>query len=113
MKSCFLVFHLFVLIIKSCWSEFEFYDLFVIPFQVVPLSQRSGIVEWCENTVPLGEYLIGVRGIGGAHSRYYPTDWTAAECRKRITVSNLPFSLVIKGMLNLYKMEESSIVLPI
>ena len=58
-----------------------------MPSQVVPLSQRSGIVEWCENTVPLGEYLIGVRGIGGAHTRYHPTDWSAAECRKKMTVS--------------------------
>ena len=29
-----------------------------ITVQVVPLSQRSGIVEWCEGTVPLGEYLV-------------------------------------------------------
>ena len=54
--------------------------------KVVPLSQRSGIVEWCENTVPLGEYLVGIRGIGGAHSKYHPTDWAAAECRKKFSV---------------------------
>ncbi len=53
---------------------------------MVPLSQRSGIVEWCENTVPLGEYLVGNRGVGGAHQRYHPNDWTAMECRKKLTV---------------------------
>ena len=71
------------------YTDLEIHEHYVsMPSQVVPLSQRSGIVEWCENTVPLGEYLIGVRGIGGAHTRYHPTDWTAAECRKKITVSS-------------------------
>lgn len=55
--------------------------------QVIPLSQRSGIVEWCEDTVPLGEYLIGRPGTKtGAHPRYYPGDWTSLDCRKKIQV---------------------------
>lgn len=28
-------------------------------YKVVPLSQRSGVLEWCENTMPIGEFLIG------------------------------------------------------
>lgn len=28
-------------------------------YKVVPLSKRSGVLEWCENTVPIGEFLIG------------------------------------------------------
>eukprot|EP00795_Rhopilema_esculentum_P013768 gene13768-4694_t len=54
-------------------------------YKVVPLSQRSGIVEWCENTFPLGEYLVGNRITGGAHARYHPNDWSAGECRKKFT----------------------------
>ena len=55
--------------------------------KVIPLSQRSGIVEWCENTVPLGEYLIGRPGTKtGAHSRYYPEDWTSLDCRNGVKV---------------------------
>ena len=51
--------------------------------EVVPLSQRSGILEWCEGTVPMGEYLIGVNG---AHQRYRPDDWKAIDCRKAMSV---------------------------
>ena len=62
--------------------------LFVCVSKVIPLSQRSGIVEWCEDTVPLGEYLIGRPGTkAGAHSRYYPGDWTSLDCRKKVKVN--------------------------
>ena len=62
--------------------------LFLCLSKVIPLSQHSGIVEWCEDTVPLGEYLIGRPGTKtGAHSRYYPGDWTSLDCRKRVKVN--------------------------
>ena len=62
--------------------------LFLCVSKVIPLSQRSGIVEWCEDTVPLGEYLIGRPGTkAGAHSRYYPGDWTSLDCRKKVKVN--------------------------
>ena len=51
--------------------------------KVVPLSQRSGVLEWCEGTLPMGEYLIGVNG---AHQRYRPDDWKALDCRKVMLV---------------------------
>jgi ataxia telangiectasia mutated family protein len=55
-------------------------------YKVVPLSQRSGIVEWCEGTTPLGEYLVGPQGkpFQGAHCRYRPQDWASLECRKKL-----------------------------
>lgn len=28
-------------------------------YKVVPLSKRSGILEWCQNTMPIGSYLVG------------------------------------------------------
>lgn len=28
-------------------------------YKVVPLSRRSGLLEWCEGTLPIGLYLIG------------------------------------------------------
>ena len=57
---------------------------------MVPLSQRSGIVEWCEGTTPLGEYLVGPPGkpFQGAHSRYRPQDWVSIECRKKLMVNS-------------------------
>lgn len=61
--------------------------LCVRTYKVIPLSQRSGVVEWCESTRPLGEYLVGSPNhSNSAHSRYRPMDWTALECRKKMTV---------------------------
>nr|QSX72307.1 ATM kinase [Halisarca dujardinii] len=51
-------------------------------YKVIPLSQRSGVVEWCEGTVPLGMYLIG-QGVG-AHQRYCPLQWSNSICRKKM-----------------------------
>lgn len=58
-------------------------------YVVVPLSQRSGILEWCENTMPLNEYLVGYKNKKGAHERYHPKDKPVADCRKRLQVSRL------------------------
>ena len=59
--------------------------------QVVPLTQRSGIVEWCEGTISLGCYLIGTPQCPaqGAHMRYHPKDWSNAICRKKLMVGDL------------------------
>ena len=56
---------------------------------MVPLSQCSGIVEWCEGTMPIGQYLIGTmeNPFEGAHSRYRPNDWRNGKCRKKFAVS--------------------------
>lgn len=50
-------------------------------YLVVPFSQRSGILEWCDNTIPLAAYLVGAKG---AHERYRPQDKTPTECRKKL-----------------------------
>jgi len=57
--------------------------------KVVPLSQRSGILEWCEGTVPMGEYLIG--GVNAAHHRYRPDDWKPVDCRRVMSVRHGSF----------------------
>ena len=52
------------------------------------MSRKSGIMEWCEGTMPLGDFLIGGRNKKvGAHQRYYPADWRPSDCRARLTVS--------------------------
>lgn len=58
-------------------------------YVVVPLSQRSGILEWCENTMPLNEYLVGCGNKKGAHARYHPKDKPVADCRKKLQVRQL------------------------
>ena len=57
-------------------------------YQVVPFSQRSGVLEWCSGTVPIGDFLTDPHGpTDGAHGRCRPQDWTNMACRKRMMVS--------------------------
>lgn len=58
--------------------------LHVRTYVIVPLSQRSGILEWCENTMPLTDYLVGTSKRKGAHERFRPQDWTPKDCRKKL-----------------------------
>ncbi|KAJ8400321.1 hypothetical protein AAFF_G00397040 [Aldrovandia affinis] len=51
-------------------------------YKVVPFSQRSGVLEWCTGTTPLGEFLVDPQK--GAHKRFRPTDWTSLACRKKM-----------------------------
>uniref|UniRef100_A0A8C6Z7X0 non-specific serine/threonine protein kinase n=1 Tax=Nothoprocta perdicaria TaxID=30464 RepID=A0A8C6Z7X0_NOTPE len=49
-------------------------------YKVVPLSQRSGVLEWCSGTMPIGEFLVN--GEAGAHRRYRPKDFSSYDCQK-------------------------------
>ncbi|XP_076591459.1 serine-protein kinase ATM isoform X1 [Chaetodon auriga] len=51
-------------------------------YKVVPFSQRSGVLEWCSGTVPIGEFLVDSNK--GAHKRFRPQDWTNLSCRKKM-----------------------------
>ncbi|XP_017275623.1 serine-protein kinase ATM isoform X2 [Kryptolebias marmoratus] len=51
-------------------------------YKVVPFSQRSGVLEWCSGTVPIGEFLVDPNK--GAHKRFRPQDWTSMACRKKM-----------------------------
>ena len=72
-------------------------------YKIVPLSQKSGVLEWCQNTTTLGDWLTGgdIPGIkkikdkifvniknfnilGGAHKKYEPNDWAFDECRLKM-----------------------------
>lgn len=47
---------------------------------------RSGILEWVENSMPIGEYLVG-NGKAGAHALYAkPSDYTSTVCRNKLKV---------------------------
>ncbi|XP_058274732.1 serine-protein kinase ATM isoform X2 [Hemibagrus wyckioides] len=51
-------------------------------YKVVPFSQRSGVLEWCSGTVPIGEFLVDSQN--GAHKRFRPQDWNNIVCRKKM-----------------------------
>ncbi|KAJ8280888.1 hypothetical protein GJAV_G00060510 [Gymnothorax javanicus] len=51
-------------------------------YKVVPFSQRSGVLEWCMGTMPLGDFLVDPQK--GAHARYRPSDWSSLACRRKM-----------------------------
>ncbi|XP_073095404.1 serine-protein kinase ATM isoform X2 [Manis javanica] len=57
-------------------------ELTICTYKVVPLSQRSGVLEWCTGTVPIGEFLVNNEN--GAHKRYRPKDFSAFQCQKKM-----------------------------
>ncbi|KTF93449.1 hypothetical protein cypCar_00039986, partial [Cyprinus carpio] len=60
-------------------------------YKVVPFSQRSGVLEWCSGTVPIGEFLVDPQK--GAHKRFRPQDWPNMSCRKKMMVPNFISSI--------------------
>lgn len=65
---------------RSCSAK----NLKIAGYSCVPLSQDSGVLEWVENTIPFGEYLIPRQNDKSAHTRYYPGEWTQNLCRNHI-----------------------------
>ncbi|XP_078699305.1 serine-protein kinase ATM-like [Branchiostoma floridae x Branchiostoma belcheri] len=59
-------------------------NLSIRTYKVIPMSKQSGLVQWCEGTMSIGDYLIGNTRKPGAHVRYYPRDWDPGHCRKKI-----------------------------
>ncbi|KAJ3199351.1 hypothetical protein HDU82_000525 [Entophlyctis luteolus] len=53
-------------------------DLKVETYRIVPLSQRAGVIEWLNNTVPIGEYL------NIAHAKYNKGDILPVDARKKM-----------------------------
>ena len=58
--------------------------LHIRTYKVVAMSQRSGVLEWCQNTTPIREFLVGSDQKSGAHARYYPSDLKAVQCRRQL-----------------------------
>lgn len=48
----------------------------------MPLARRSGLIEWCEGTVPLGDWLAADKV--GAHQRYRPSDLLPSQAKMKL-----------------------------
>lgn len=65
-------------------SNKETRNLRIRTYNVVPLSKRSGILEWVDNSMPIGDYLTGRKG---AHQTYNPGDLLPTTCMDMLRVS--------------------------
>ncbi|KAF0686845.1 Aste57867_21373 [Aphanomyces stellatus] len=51
-------------------------------YKVTPLDPTAGVLEWVDNTMPLGGFLNGKPF--DAHARYHPSEWKHQQCRSHI-----------------------------
>lgn len=70
-------------LLRTC-KETKRRNLRIRTYKVVPLTQRSGVLEWCDNTVPITTTLIGSPSLPGIHKKYYPRDLTAEAARDKM-----------------------------
>ncbi|KAL6075751.1 non-specific serine/threonine protein kinase [Balamuthia mandrillaris] len=56
-------------------------------YKVIPLTPCAGILEWVQNTIPLGQYLIGSikTPYHCAHVKYRPNDMLSKDARKELS----------------------------
>ena len=59
-------------------------------YKVIPFNPTAGLVEWCNNTRPLSDYLV--RGKGSAHRRLRPDDITSDVARTEMEVEPPTFT---------------------
>ncbi|GET85446.1 phosphatidylinositol 3-kinase-like protein [Leishmania tarentolae] len=77
----------------------------IFTFAIVPLAPTAGILQWVEDTIPLGEYLTG-RDLGreegsGAHARYFPGEPSTRACRAQL--QSAPQNRKCQVLLSLYE----------
>uniref|UniRef100_A0A182P1P5 Serine/threonine-protein kinase ATM n=1 Tax=Anopheles epiroticus TaxID=199890 RepID=A0A182P1P5_9DIPT len=67
--------------------------LSVRTYRVVPLSRLSGILEWCNNTMPIGAWLLT------GHTKYRPQDMQPSAARKKFSddAKCMTFSMKLKN----------------
>ncbi|XP_024884976.1 serine-protein kinase ATM [Temnothorax curvispinosus] len=70
-------------LLRTC-KETQRRNLRIRTYKVVPLTQRSGVLEWCDNTVPITAALVGSSSTPGMHKKYYPRDLTAEAARDKL-----------------------------
>ena len=65
-------------------------DLHICTYSCVPMSPRSGVLEWVMDTMPISPFITGPKNSkeGGADNKYYPGQWKNSDCN--IFLSNAP-----------------------
>uniref|UniRef100_A0A182Y8C8 Serine/threonine-protein kinase ATM n=1 Tax=Anopheles stephensi TaxID=30069 RepID=A0A182Y8C8_ANOST len=69
--------------------------LSVRTYKVVPLSRQSGVLEWCNNTMPIGAWLLT------GHVKYRPQDIEPTAARKKFT-NNAQAGMTVEKKLHNY-----------
>ncbi|XP_022917596.2 serine-protein kinase ATM [Onthophagus taurus] len=57
--------------------------LLIRTYKVAPLSKRSGVIEWVENSQVLCEHLYKL------HNKYRPNDWSCGKCSSQMKSAHL------------------------
>lgn len=76
----------FVIMNSLLSASGETKNLFIRTYRIVALSMRSGILEWVDNSLPIGTYLVGDEDTLGAHQKYRQSDIAPQKCKGLIRV---------------------------
>jgi ataxia telangiectasia mutated family protein len=57
-------------------------------YKCVPCTPQTGVIQWVEGCRPLGDFLLSNER--SLHVRYYPHDWTPAQCREYMKEAHTP-----------------------
>mmetsp|Transcript_11538 Transcript_11538/g.23651 ORF Transcript_11538/g.23651 Transcript_11538/m.23651 type:complete len:2147 (-) Transcript_11538:180-6620(-) len=82
-------------------------NLRIVTYNIIPTSPNSGVLEWVENTLPFGDYLVD-RGHKkgpsvGAHSKYFPGEWGTSLCRDHLKKAYPDQAKQLKAMKDIYR----------
>lgn len=89
------VFHFMNVLLRNKKSSCK-RNLSIRTYKIVPLTQMSGVLEFCDNTNTLGNYLVA------AHQKYRPGEPKVSECRQFMTeVAKKPAEEKLKQFQNI------------
>lgn len=90
----------FVIMNSLLSANNETKDLFIRTYKIVPLSMRSGILEWVDNSMPIGLYLVGDDDNIGAHQKYRHLDKSPNNCKLMIKVRLFSLSKLLLAVVH-------------
>jgi ataxia telangiectasia mutated family protein len=62
-------------------------DLKLHTYTCIPLTPKTGVIEWVANTTSFGDFLYRSGRKLGAHEKYYPGEWDVSLCRNHASCS--------------------------
>jgi phosphatidylinositol kinase/protein kinase (PI-3 family) len=80
-------------------------------YRIVPLAPQAGVVQWLDNTIPLGDLLSHAhnRYLSLTFTRIYPKDWTLPKCRKEMQAEHSKTNTTNQSKLLLYQKIEQNL----
>lgn len=79
-------------------------NLHICTYSCVPMSPRSGVLEWVMDTMPISPFITGPKNgkEGGADNKYYPGEWKNSDCNHFLANAPAPKSKALRTIYEHY-----------